>query len=869
MAKKDDSDTQANEAKARQLVHYAREQAEPTLQAERSSQPTELPSDLFPGYTIVANISRGGQGRVYEAIDNSTQRRVAIKVPRSGPFIDDAERGRFEREIRILAQLQHPNIVTIHSSGTVTAQRYFVMDFIDGQPLGDYVSGNHLTIEQTLHLFLRICDAVNAAHLRGIVHRDLKPGNIQIDDHGEPHVLDFGLAKAIPNPAGGAVDSLDATVAGQFVGSLPWSAPEQVMNTPDAIDLRTDVYGLGLLLYFMLTQSFPYERRANLVEMTDRILRSDPARPSSLRREINDELDTIVLMCLNKEPDRRYQIAGELARDVKRYLAGEPIEAKRDSSGYLLAKMLRRHRGLAMLVTAFVGMTLVYAVTMSLLYQRASKSERLAETRAADVSEQNTITRETIEFLVEEVSGKLKQTPGNTRMRRDILEGAFDRLLPLVEKHNDDPRLRADLMRAHYQLGDIAIALTRYDVAESHLQKALDLRLASPPEEMNTPEALSELSIHYVLLGDVAQNQGALKSSEDFYRRALAIDERLAADYPDNATFQDNLAWSYDRLGWLATRNGDAVNAEALYAKQLGIMQQLVEKDPNNATRLDGLAAAHARLGQCASRRHDWEAAANAYSQAVEIGRRLLKAGSEEPLHWFAQINRCCAYDVFYRFANADAAPDGIMQEAHDLAKELVRIGPELPRNHDALIQAELRLLMGWIDGRDPEALERHATKLLTSIDTYLDIAELTPSMALMRSHGLVHLSRAQQMLGRETDATDTFRQAIESVEAAVDGGVDSTELRIHLADMFLKTPDRTKDQRLAAIGAARRSLKIGDASKPTHIATVGRLYHSVEEFKSAIQLLESAERAYKKLGVELPTDDARVLEDCRMRVEK
>ncbi len=321
------------DAKARRLVEYARVQSERTLQAKLASTPRELPEDLFPGYRIVANVSGGGQGRVYEAIDESTQRRVAIKVLRSGPFAGEAEHGRFEREIQILAQLQHPNIVTIHSSGTVALEPYFVMDFIEGQALDKYVAGNHLSIERILALFLRICEAVNAAHLRGIVHRDLKPGNIRIDNHGDPHVLDFGLAKTVPDPGVGRAGSSDATLDGPFVGSLPWAAPEQVMNAPDSIDLRTDVYGLGMLLYFMLTQSFPYEPRTSNCDMTDSILRSEPTPPRSLRPEIDDELSTIVLMCLQKEPDRRYQIAGELARDIERYSAGEPIEAKRDSAG--------------------------------------------------------------------------------------------------------------------------------------------------------------------------------------------------------------------------------------------------------------------------------------------------------------------------------------------------------------------------------------------------------------------------------------------------------------------------------------------------------------------------------------------------------
>ena len=325
-----------------------------------ADRPRPLPhGDSIPGYEILREVHRGGQGVVYQALQKSTKRKVAIKVMKEGPFAGAADKARFEREVQILGQFQHPNIVGVHDSGSVGNNFYFVMDYIPGQPLDVYMAGAAekeigtkgsknqarvgLSIESTLKLFAKICEAVNAAHLRGIIHRDLKPGNIRVDPSGEPHILDFGLAKMSAfDPIGDGSPAM--TMTGQFIGSLPWASPEQAEGQPSKIDVRTDVYSLGVILYQMLTGKFPYEVIGNMRDVLDRILRAEPAKPSTVRKQINDEVETIVLKCLSKERERRYQTAGELARDIGHYLAGEPVEAKRDSAMYVLRKQLRRHR---------------------------------------------------------------------------------------------------------------------------------------------------------------------------------------------------------------------------------------------------------------------------------------------------------------------------------------------------------------------------------------------------------------------------------------------------------------------------------------------------------------------------------------------
>lgn len=333
-----------------------------------------------PGYRLLHEVHRGGQGVVYLAVQASTGRRVAVKVlSRTGSA---AGLVRFEREVEALSALKHPNIVTIHDCGRDHDHVYLVMDYIDGRPLDVYVAAEQPPLRDTVALIARICEAVNAAHLRGVIHRDLKPANILVDEQGEPRVLDFGLAKLIGDPSSGGISIPAMTMTGQFVGSLPWASPEQADGRGVDVDIRSDVYSLGVVLFQVLTGRFPYDVSVGFAEVARHIVHTPPVRPSTINAEIDRELETIILRCLAKEPERRYQSAGELARDLRRYLAGDPIEARRDSPAYILAKRLARYRVAA--IAAAASLVLVSgALAVSLtLWRRAERNGALAALNA-------------------------------------------------------------------------------------------------------------------------------------------------------------------------------------------------------------------------------------------------------------------------------------------------------------------------------------------------------------------------------------------------------------------------------------------------------------------------------------------------------
>lgn len=321
-----------------------------------TEDPEPLPNIEIDGYTIIRKISQGGQAIVFLGQQNSTGKRVAIKIMWEGPFAQAREKARFDREVQILAALEHPNIVSVIDKGaTAHGALFFVMNYIDGQPLDEWVEANRnassssrqpLDPGELLRIFMRICDAVNAAHLRGVIHRDLKPSNILIDSYGEPHILDFGLARTAINAMTDEDNPQPVTVTGKFIGSLPWASPEQAEGVASKIDVRTDVYSLGVILYQMLTGQFPYEVVGNMRDVLDNIMTAHPTPPSKVmeaklakaatrrrkmrkhhRNPINQELESIVLHALEKQPDRRYQSAGELSRDIANYISGKPTAA--------------------------------------------------------------------------------------------------------------------------------------------------------------------------------------------------------------------------------------------------------------------------------------------------------------------------------------------------------------------------------------------------------------------------------------------------------------------------------------------------------------------------------------------------------------
>jgi len=503
-------------------------------------EPVRAPVDAIPGYTIRSEIHRGAQGVVYHAVQASTGQEVAIKVLRQGPHAGEVDRARFEREVAILAQLRHRNIVSILDTGSSAGCFYFVMDHIRGQALDAWAEESRGDLRAMLRLFQRVCSAVQAAHVRGVIHRDLKPGNILVDEEGEPHILDFGLAKLE------ADDAPLMTQTGQFVGSIPWSSPEQA-DSPSHVDVRSDVYALGVILYQMLTGRFPYEVSGNLREVLERICTADPAPLRGSRRaasgssrgsssgsgsqagrgaratggSIDGELETLVLTCLAKDPDRRYQTAGELGRDIEAWLTGAPLAARRDSTWYLLKKQFQRHRVAAAVAAAFLLVLTAGFVTSLAFWREAERQRALAE-EALGLAEANFRGSERLNGFWQEVFETATPVPQDVALAQldpqelDIepaspftVEQLLDRARQLVDVKLEDPTLAAD---ARSTIGRALVRVGRFDTGGEELERALALRRVQLGEEhADTLDTAVELGLSYVYSGDPGRAQAILQ----------------------------------------------------------------------------------------------------------------------------------------------------------------------------------------------------------------------------------------------------------------------------------------------------------------------------------------------------------------------
>ena len=610
---------------------------------ERNTRDDDRPlTPQIPGYEGFNELSRGGQGVVYSAVQRSTKRKVAIKVLLGGAWAAQERRRRFEREIDLIATLRHPNIVNLYDSG-VTADGYpfFVMDYIEGMGLDEAIGvaadvylgpdadcldarapasraarAPLMALRPTLDLIAKIADAIHYAHQRGVIHRDLKPSNIRLDADVRPHLLDFGLAKAADDPSTG-MHQVGVSETGAFMGSLPWASPEQVAGLPDEVDLRTDIYSLGVILYQMLVGQFPYRVSGPFSDVLENIRRAVPPKPSTFHAQINDEVDTIVLKCLAKEPERRYQTAGELARDLKHYLAGEPIEAKRDSAIYNLRKAMRRYRFAMRVGAGAVVFMLLASFWLSLLWLRAVQAEQSAAEQGANLArlseseraarlraEREALQAQAIAEFLENMLAKPVDLGREARVA-DVLDEAVAGLEAATDLSSEvEARLRLTIGASYATLG-------MYAEAEPQIERAVELRRRDPGEQH--PDFAAALNA----LGQLRDDQGRLAEAEAAHRRALSI-RRATLEPGDPA-----IAASLNNLAAVLRAAGRLDEARERYEAALALNRAAYgDEHPTIAIGLNNLAIVLKEQGDLAE-------AGRLHRAALALRRKLF--GDEHP----------------------------------------------------------------------------------------------------------------------------------------------------------------------------------------------------------------------------------------------
>ncbi len=487
-------------------------------------------------YTIKRPIGSGGMGVVYEAVQENPRRAVAVKVMKQGVTSPSALR-RFEYEAQILGRLTHPCIAQIYEAGTHEEPSgpvpFFAMEYIpSAKPITQYAEEKKLGLRKVLELFAQVCDGVHHGHQKGIVHRDLKPGNILMDPEGRPKIIDFGVARATDSDM--AMPTLQTNV-GQLVGTLQYMSPEQCEADPHNVDIRSDVYSLGLVLYRLLCGELPYDvSGVPLTEAARRIQEQPLNAPALADSNLPPDVRTIVRKAMEKDRERRYQSAFGLAQDIRRYLDGEAIVARPPSIGYQLALIARRHKPLIASAAAILVVLVVGVVVSTSLFLQA-------RTASAHAEEQRLKAMAALDYLQEMVWSADPSKFGNEVKVGDLLDrygASIDTAFP------DDPEIQAMM---HTTVGVTYVGLELFEsqskaehykqAARTHLQAGLRLREETLGEDH--PDTLASME-H---LARMFRFHGQPSEAERYLRRALQIREASrGADHPQTLRTRGLLA---------------------------------------------------------------------------------------------------------------------------------------------------------------------------------------------------------------------------------------------------------------------------------------------------------------------------------------
>lgn len=620
----------AHDSKDNELLEGVVGQAAELLSVSRSEIRHELAErrigTRIGPYLLLRVLGTGGMGVVYLAVrdEDGIQQKVAIKLIQSG-FDSKFVLSRFRQERRILSQLEHPSIARFIDGGvTSEGQPYYVMEFVeDGKPITDYCRAHRLPLERRLHLFLEVCMAVNQAHRNLVVHRDLKPGNILVGKNGNVKLLDFGIAKVLDDSAvsGG---SKTQTVVRMLTPD--YASPEQV--TGDPITTATDVYSLGAILYELLTGQMAHRfRNYSNTEIERVVCRQDPERMSHVLTKVGpspeivhspaalaSDLDSIVAMALRKERQSRYGTVEQLADDIQRFLAGEPVLAHSGTVTYRAGKFIRRNR-LSILAAAAISFSLIGGIAAT--YYQARRAERRFQQ-----------VRSLSSTLLTEFDTRAASLPQSTELREWLTSTVVRYLDNLAQDAGDDRSLQLDLANGYSKvaqlqssatvasLGQDARALTNYRKAAA----IYDSLLKDHPQDLRIMEGLCA-TLQQVATADSYGGNVGMSRAE--YLRAANLGAELArvAPVPGNQC----LARVYSGLVSVELRSSNPSGAMTFLAHSLEAGRRLDELAPSRDAK-ELLIQTHLDMGWALMESGKPDAAMESVEQARRLGEALQPA---------------------------------------------------------------------------------------------------------------------------------------------------------------------------------------------------------------------------------------------------
>jgi serine/threonine protein kinase/tetratricopeptide (TPR) repeat protein len=747
----------------------------PAAEYPGKSSGNEAAWPTVPGYEILGELGRGGMGIVYQARQRSLKRIVALKMILMGPHAGPEELARFRAEAEAVARFQHPNIVQIYEVGEHDGLPFFSLEFVAGGSLHDYLQGKPQPPRQAAELVATLAGTIHYAHQRGVVHRDLKPANILLQEERSPRrkdakedqeekdeeqlpgpslrssfaplrlcerfscipkITDFGLAKLLELP--GLTQS-----EGAILGTPSYMPPEQAQGQSGDVGPAADVYSLGAILYEMLTGRPPF-RGATLLDTLAQVMADDPVAPRYLQPKVPNDLETICLKCLHKEPGRRYATALALAEDCAAFLRGEPIKARPTPLWEQALKWARRRPAAAALAGTSALAVLVVVVLVLTANARLREQRRLAEksheaqTNLLEAQAQRRLAvahlrkaRDAIDLMLTRVGyDSFAPLPYMEATRRALLEDALRFYQDLAREEEADAELRHEWGRVHRRLGKVCEMLGDLEKGEQSFRAALAVHEQLAAEFPGVPAYRQELAASYNNLGLLLNGRNQPEKAEQALRQALELQEKLVANQPNDPGNRLTLGESYDALGIVLDRLQRFREAEQALRHAGEWLGALVADYPNVRDYQYSRANNNLNLAVFLARRGRRPEAEPAFRDDLEFWTMLADESPTTPRFRTRQALSCYNLSNLLIEEGQFLEAEKLLRRALDLRKKLTDDFPSVPGHHTSLGDTlrKLALLL-----RDRGDIAAAAPLWEQAIDQYRAAVKVNPDAVELR----------------------------------------------------------------------------------------------------------------------------------------
>ncbi|MEE2707333.1 MAG: protein kinase [Planctomycetota bacterium] len=783
----------------KQLVNQAWERLFGRVESPAPDQPDSAQNQTIQAKYAKRKLHRqGGIGRIWIAHDRNLNRKVALKDLQPQYTEDPVVRERFIREAQITGKLEHPNIVPVYQlrQGSDITEPLYTMRLVEGKTFRELIAQCHIDRNNQspkrrdqvhlLNILTTVCQTIAYAHSQGVIHRDLKPDNVVVGDFGEVFVLDWGLAKLMEEPAESPDEPVIApvatstetnrtgeTIAGTRIGTPAYMAPEQAAGATDQIGVPTDIYGLGTILFEILTGEPPHHA-ADSEELIKQIQQTPTPAARALNAAVAPALEAICLKAMSKDPSNRYASALDLKNEVQSWMADEPIDCYTDSWWTRCSRWTRLHRRLInsaalLMLLATVGL----GIGNRLLNRahRQTKEEKETAERAVSALERTKKNAETdfrrartvIEGLSLEInSPQAQKLSGFKPLQRQLAEKLLDFYSYFLERHREEPAFRAEIADVHYQLGVLTNSLETLDSARLHYENALKLFLQLSKDEPEHKPYQRKLSKCYNGLGNLFQGSGDLAAAETNYLEAAKILTSLTALQPADDTDRQRQMTVLNNLAALHMIRGNTAQAIANF------QQILAPQQGQPAAPMTALAT-HLNLSVLYRTAGDLSQSGSSLAEAEKILDRLRKEQfNPELLHahqlgWY--INQSNLEMSFGRWEAAGKTSTAGVQAA----QALVENHPGEFKYQVSLALLNLNATAIWIKRGDPQQASTSAQKAISILRRLREKDPENLQYQMDLSRGLHNLAQAERQLQLRETALKTIRLAIKEKQQIVE----------------------------------------------------------------------------------------------------